>query len=200
MVAVQADVPGRVSKRRRRCPTSRRRTSARSRCRPTRRSWSWRRSELAAAYADVINKGESSEFYDMFEAEGDHFRDEHRRRPRSERLDAFNTTAAHDGQPHVRVVAGRSRPFALPRSRAARSSPCNVNETDTVTPTNADAVIKLENNPTREDARRRRAVLDGLLDDLHRSALLLRARAQGSNEKIRLLGYSSDILDAKVIK
>ena len=37
--------------------------------------------QLAAAYADVINKGEDSEYYDLFEAEGDQFRDERRRRP-----------------------------------------------------------------------------------------------------------------------
>src|SRR6187402_977099 len=52
--------------------------------------------QLAAAYADVINKGESSEFYDQFEAEGDQFRTSVAA-DREKRLADFNTTAASTG-------------------------------------------------------------------------------------------------------
>ena len=48
--------------------------------------------ELAAAYADIINKGEDSEYFDMFEAEGDHLR-ESIAADRQRRLDEFNKTA-----------------------------------------------------------------------------------------------------------
>ena len=80
--------------------------------------------QVAAAYADVINKGEDSEYFGMFEAEGDHFR-ESIAADRQKRLDEFNETGdATTGSLDVR----RRPPARTPRSpwrrsRAARSSP-----------------------------------------------------------------------------
>ena len=65
--------------------------------------------ELAAAYSDVINKGEDSEYYDLFEAEGDHLR-ESIAADRQRRLEEFNKTARQDRQPDLRVDAGRAGP------------------------------------------------------------------------------------------
>ena len=96
LVAVQAHVPGEPRGVDADARPRARSTSARRRCRRTRRSSSCRPDELAAAYADVINKGEDSEFFDMFEAEGDHLR-ESIAADRQRRLDEFNKTAATTG-------------------------------------------------------------------------------------------------------
>ena len=154
--------------------------------------------DVAAAYADVINKGEDSEFYDMFEAEGDHLR-ESITADRQRRLDEFNKTASTTGSLTFASSPGAHDPFALLTLESGAIVAVNVNETDTVTPTNADAVIKLENNPTVKTLAGADQSSTGF-STTFTDQVFFYVPGQGSNEKIRLLGYSSDILDAKVIK
>ena len=78
--------------------------------------------QLAAAYADVINLGEDSEFYDQFEAEGDQFR-ESVAADRDQRLADFNTTAASTGTLSFESMPGSHPRLHWPHSRAVRSSP-----------------------------------------------------------------------------
>ena len=157
--------------------------------------------ELAAAYADIINNGESSEYYDLFEAEDDHLR-ESIAADRQRRLEVFNQTAATSaktGDLTFSASPGEQDPFALLTLESGAIVAVNVNETDTVTPTNADAVIKLENNPTVKTLAGADQSATGF-STTFTDQIFFYVPGQGSNEKIRLLGYSSDILDAKVIK
>ena len=109
----------------------------------------------------------------MFEAEGDQFR-ESIAADRQRRLDEFNDDRGVDGQPDVRVDARRARPLRPATLESGAIVAVNVNETDTVTPTNADAVIKLENNPTVKTLAGAEQSVDRLLHDVHRPDLLLR--------------------------
>ncbi|MET0734601.1 MAG: glycosyl transferase [Microbacterium sp.] len=154
--------------------------------------------QVAAAYADVINKGEASEFYDMFEADGDQFRTSVAA-DRQKRLDEFNQTAATTGSLTFESVPGAHAPFALATLESGAIVAVNLNELDTVKPTNADAVIKLENNPTVKTLAGAEQSSTGFTTTFG-DQLFFYVPGQGSTEKIRLLGYSSSILDAKVIK
>ncbi len=154
--------------------------------------------EVAAAYSDIINKGEASEYYSLFETEGDHLR-ESIAGDRQRRLEEFNKTAATTGSLAFASTPGAQDPFALLTLESGAIVAVNVNETDTVTPTNADAVIKLENNPTVKTLAGADQSSTGF-STTFTDQIFFYVPGQGSNEKIRLLGYSSDILDAKVIK
>ena len=74
----------------------------------------------------------------------------------------------------------------------------NINEIDTVTPTNSDAVIKTDGNETVKALAGADQSATGFATTFT-DQVFFYVPGPGSNEKIRLLGYSSDILDAKVI-
>jgi hypothetical protein len=153
--------------------------------------------ELAAAYADIINNGESSEFYSQFEAEGDQFRTSVAA-DREKRLAAFNTTAASTGSLSFDSVPGAHPPLALATLESGAIVAVSLNEIDTVQPTNADAVIKLDTNPTVKTLAGAEQSATGFTTTFS-DQLFFYVPGQGSTEKIRLLGYASEILDAKVI-
>lgn len=158
--------------------------------------------EVAAAYSDIITNGENSEFYDLFEADGDQLRVSIAA-DRERRLADFNTTAsttASTATLEFSSAPGAEEPFALQTVESGAIVAVNINEIDTVKPTNEDAVIKV-------DADRNRTVkaLTGV--DQSQTGFVTTFSDQvffyvpstGSNERIRLLGYSSDILDAKIL-
>jgi hypothetical protein len=153
--------------------------------------------QLAAAYADVLNNGEDSEFYDQFEAEGDEFRVSVTA-DREKRLAEFNTTAASTGSLSFDSVAGEHPPLALATLESGAIVAVSVNEIDTVQPTNADAVIKLDTNPTVKTLAGAEQSATGFTTTFS-DQLFFYVPGLGSTEKIRLLGYGSEILDAKVI-
>lgn len=153
--------------------------------------------EIAAAYADVIDNGEESAFYDVFDPEGDQMRASIAA-DRQRRLDEFNQTGTGTGTFEFQASAGTQPPFALATIESGAIVAVNIHETDTVRPTTEDAVIKTENNP-------RAKVLTGAdqsatgFTTTFTDQVFFYVPGSGSGEKIRLLGYSSDILDAKVI-
>jgi hypothetical protein len=153
--------------------------------------------QLAAAYADVINKGEASEFYSQFEAEGDQFRVSIAA-DREKRLAEFNTTAASTGSLSFDSMAGTHPPLALATLESGAIVAVNINEVDTVQPTNADAVIKLDGNATVKTLAGAEQSATGFTTTFS-DQLFFYVPGLGSTEKIRLLGYGSEILDAKVI-
>lgn len=153
--------------------------------------------QIAAAYADVINKGEESEFYDLFEADGDQLRASVTA-DRQRRLDEFNQTAATTGSLEFTSAPGPQPPFAMQTLESGAIVAVNINEIDTVKPTNADAVIKVDGNQTVKALAGADQSATGFATTFS-DQVFFYVPGPGSKEKIRLLGYSSDILDAKVI-
>jgi hypothetical protein len=154
--------------------------------------------QLAAAYADILNKGEDSEFYDLFQTDVDQFRTGVAA-DRQKRLDAFNATGAETGSLTFESVAGATDPLALATLESGAIVAVSLSETDTVKPTNADAVIKVGDNPTVKTLAGAEQSATGFTTTFS-DQLFFYVPSQGSTEKIRLLGFASDILDAKVIK
>lgn len=152
---------------------------------------------VAAAYADIINKGEESEFYDLFEAEGDHLR-ESIAADRQRRLDDFNKTGDKTGSLTFSASPGAQTPFALATVESGAIVAVNIDEIDTAKPTDADAVIKAENSPAVKTLAGADKSATGFTTTFS-DQVFFYVPGPGSDEKIRLLGYSSDILDAKVI-
>lgn len=156
--------------------------------------------QVAAAYADILNNGESSEYYDAFESDGDQFR-LNVAANRVERTAAFNETAsttATTGNLAFAASAGSFDPTALATLESGAILAVSVSETDTVTPTTADAVIKFENNQTVRALTGVEESATGVTTTFS-DQLFFYVPAQGSGEKIQLLGYGSNLLEAKVI-
>jgi len=154
--------------------------------------------ELAAAYADVINNGEASPSYDLFEVEGDQLRTSIAA-DRERRLADFNTTAAGTGQLVFTTTAGPQAPYALQTVESGAIVAVNINEIETATPTVPEAVIKSgEKNPSVKTLAGAEQSPTGF-ETTYSDQVFFYVPGPGSNEKIRLLGYSSDILDAKIL-
>lgn len=154
--------------------------------------------QVATAYADIINNGEDSEYFDMFEADGDQLR-RGIAADREDRLARFNETGTSTASLTFEAVPGPQDPFALATLESGAIVAVSLNEVDTATPTNPDAVIKLPENATVQALTGTDQSPTGFTTT-YGDQIFFYVPGQGSNEKIRLLGYASDILDAKVIK
>ncbi len=152
--------------------------------------------QLATAYADVLTNGGNSQYASLFDEQTDRF-SASVQEDRQRRLDEFNATATDTGTLAFGASAGSQSPLALATVESGAIVAVTVNETDTVTPASADVVIKLDNNPEAKAltgvAESQTGVTTTFTDQL-----FFYVPAQGSTAKIRLLGYSSNILEAKV--
>lgn len=158
--------------------------------------------DLAAAYADVLNKGDQSEYAGLFDLANDHFHASVADK-RSQQLEAFNKTGKKTATLTFSSTVGPEAPLALATLESGAIVAVNINETDTVKPTNKDAVIKLNDknnpNPTVKTLTGVDQSATGFTTT-YSDQLFFYVPGQGSTEKIRLLGYSSNILSAAVIK
>lgn len=152
--------------------------------------------QVAAAYADILTNGDDSQYADQFDADGDTFRTQVAA-SRKERLDAFNKTGSETGELTFGAEAGDTTPVALATLDSGAIVAVTVNETDTVKPTNDDAVIKVDDNPIVKALAGASQSATGFTSTFA-DQLFFFVPAQSSNERIQLLGYSSDILNAKV--
>lgn len=154
--------------------------------------------KLAAAYADVVTNGAKSPFASSFDTSADQFAPSVAA-DRQKRLAAFNQTGSATGSLTFATSAGQQPPLALATLESGAIVAVNLYETDTVRPTNADAVIKLDNNPTVQLLAGTAQSQTGFVTTFS-DQLFFYVPGQGSNEKIRLLGYASNILSAGVIQ
>lgn len=154
--------------------------------------------DLAAAYADVLDKGAKSEFAAMFDEKSDTFRSLVAEN-RATLLKNFNETGEKTGRVSFAAEAGPSEPLSLVTLDSGAIVAVTVTENETIVPTDSDAVIKLGDN-----------VVVKALSGVSQSSTGFRTQytdqlyffvpAQGSNEKIQLLASRSNVLDAKVVK
>ena len=153
--------------------------------------------DLAAAYADVLNEGDGSEYAELFDDAADQFR-AGVTADREARLAAFNETGAQTGSLTFESVAGEQPPVALATLENGAIVAVTVNENETVKPTTEDAVIKLDGNPTVSTLTGATQSATGFTTTFG-DQLFFYVPAKSSSERIQLLGYTSHILDAKVI-
>jgi len=153
--------------------------------------------EVAAAYADVINNGEQSTYYDMFESEGDQLRASIAA-DRQRRLEDFKKTGESTASLEFSSAPGVQAPFALQTVESGAIVAVNINEIDIAKPTVPEAVIKAGENTSVKTLAGADQSATGF-ETTFSDQVFFYVPGPGSNEKIRLLGYSSDILDAKIL-
>ncbi|GAA3772398.1 hypothetical protein GCM10022240_25560 [Microbacterium kribbense] len=163
--------------------------------------------KIAAAYADIIDHGDASASAGAFDTHADLFLKGVMAK-RKEQLAEFDKTAAKadkdaksskTGSLTFTALAGSAPPLALATLESGAIVAVNVNETETVKPTNADAVIKLTNNPRVQALTGVKESQTGFTTT-YSDQLFFYVPGVGSGDaSIRLLGYSSNILGAKVV-
>lgn len=152
---------------------------------------------VAGAYADVLNNGDDSEFAAVFDGENDPFRAQVAEN-RATLLKNFNKTGEETGKVSFRARAGAAEPLSLVTLDSGAIVAVTVVESESVVPTDEDAVIKLGDNVVVK-------ALSGVTQSKsgfttrYADQLYFFVPAQGSNEKIQLIASRSNILDAKVV-
>ncbi|MFI8631858.1 glycosyl transferase [Microbacterium sp. NPDC077663] len=153
---------------------------------------------VAAAYADVLDKGDKSEFAALFDKETDTFRPLVAEN-RAAVLKKFNETGEETGTVSFLAEPGDSEPLSLVTLDSGAIVAVTVTENETAVPTNDDAVIKLGENVVVK-------ALSGVsqsstgFQTRYTDQLYFFVPAQGSNDKIQLLASRSNVLDAKVVE
>ncbi len=152
--------------------------------------------EVAAAYADLINNGQNSASWALFDTANDlllpAIEDNKRKR-----TDELNQTGQGTAEISFAASAGPASPIALATLDTGAIVAVNVYESDTAKPTNADAVIKLDNNPAVKALTGVDQSATGFTTT-YSDQIFFYVPSQGSDDKIRLLGYRSSLLEAKV--
>lgn len=153
--------------------------------------------QIAAAYSDIIDKGESSAHWAEFDTGDDQLfagiRDDRQRR-----LDELNQTGSGTSSLTFASTAGTEAPLALTTQDGGAIVAVDLYETDTATATAEGAVIKLENSPVVR-------ALTGIdqsargFNTTYIDQAFFYVPLKDTGEKIRLLGYRSNILEAKEI-
>lgn len=155
--------------------------------------------QLATAYADVMDKGDDSEYAKIFDTDtdSDSFRVQVAA-DRQRRLTEFNETGTETGTMTFSTSAGDTDPAALATLDSGAIVAISVVESDKVEPTNEDAVIKVPDNTVVQTLTGETESKTGF-ETTFSDQLFFFVPAQSSNQRIQFLGYSSDVLNAKVV-
>ncbi len=149
--------------------------------------------QVAAAYADVLLKGDTSEYAALFDPEGDLLR---------EQLGVTGQQAINDGLPPTADAAysnvvGESPTVALATNDSGALVTVSIEQTEKVTP-NDGGTIGFEPGPA--------AALSGFSDKSAKGVqrvigvqLLFYVPSVGSEEQIRLLGWSESLIGASEV-
>lgn len=154
--------------------------------------------QVASAYADLIDNGENSPYWDDFDTADDLLLPSIAQN-RQQRTDALNQTGSSTAKMEYSSTAGPAAPMALTTLDGGAIVAVEVRETDRVTPTNQDAVIRLPENPTVRALTGVEQSATGFTTT-YSDQLFFYVPLEGTNEPIRLLGYRSNIIEAKVIE
>ncbi|TFB58685.1 hypothetical protein E3N86_13305 [Cryobacterium sp. Hz7] len=144
--------------------------------------------QVAAAYADVLQLGEASPSYALFEAEGDSFRTQVTELKTSRQAGLPSTASIEFG-----AAAGTGRTVALATNDSGSIVAVSLTETETVKPVDAGATVSPEGASK---------ALSGItatakgITSTYGDQLLFHVPAAGSNEKIVFLGFSQGLISS----
>lgn len=154
--------------------------------------------QLATAYADVLAEGESSQFASLFDLEGDMFRVA-LEQARAETLAVFNETASETGEMTFGQTAGTTDPAALATLESGALVAVTVDTSIVTRPRGDDIVVRFpENRPVVALVGEETSSTG--VQETATNQLFFSVPAQGSSDKIRLLGYSSGIRSAELLE
>lgn len=156
--------------------------------------------QLASAYADVLNRGDKSQYAALFDKETDTFL-EQTQKAHAAQLAAFNKSAKKGGQTGSMTFlasGGSTDPSALATLDSGAIVAVQVNDSTITKPTSSGAVIFA--SPEAKALTGTKQSTSGYTTTYSDQLFFYVPGQGGANTKIQMLGYASDILSAKVNK
>jgi hypothetical protein len=153
--------------------------------------------QVAEAYADIVDNGEGSPSWGLFDTASDQLLASIRA-DRDGRLAELNQTGEGTSSLTFDTTAGTQTPLAMTTLDGGAIVAFDVLETETAQATDPDAVIRLPENPT---VRALTGVEEGKgFTQAFVDQLFVYVPPKAADEPIRVLGYRSNLLEAKVIE
>ncbi|WP_341957325.1 glycosyl transferase [Microbacterium sp. LWH13-1.2] len=155
--------------------------------------------ELAATFSDVVDAGEQSASYGLFDEISQNLAKSIRDSRQAVVQNLADNGAAATSQTAFDIAPADSAPVSMTTLGSGAIVAVSLVDTETVTPTSADAVIRFGDNAQAK-------ALTGVTESAkgvttkYEFQLFFSVPAQGSTEQIRLLAVRQDLLSVEVIK
>lgn len=155
--------------------------------------------ELASAFADVVDAGEKSEFRSAFDPVTIALADSITESRKAVTQGLADNGAAETSKAAFDIAASDEPPVALATLDSGAIVAVSLVDSETITPTTSDAVIRFGEN---EEAKTLTGVEEASkgVKTTYGLQLFFSVPSQGSTEQVRLLAVHQDILDVEVIK
>jgi hypothetical protein len=156
-------------------------------------------SELAGAFSNFVDAGDKSEFVGGFDELATKAADSVRASRDAIVKGLKDAGADTTSQATFAMAPSEYEPLSLATLNSGAVVSVSVIDTQQVTPTSPDAVIKYDGNAEAKALTGASEAAKGV-ETTYGIQLFFAVPAQGSNEQIRLLAYHQDLLSVKVIK
>lgn len=154
---------------------------------------------VASAFADVVDAGEKSEYYGLFDPVAITLAESIKDSREAVNQGLVDKGAAETSKISFDIVPSSADPVALATLDSGAIVAVSMVDSETITPTSDDAVIRFGENPEAKALTGVEEASKGV-ETSYGLQLFFSVPTQGSTAQIRLLAVHQDILDVKVIK
>ncbi|MCS3842696.1 glycosyl transferase [Microbacterium sp. AK031] len=155
--------------------------------------------ELTAAFADVVDTGEASEYRSLFDPVSITLADSIVASRAAVTQSLVDHGAAETSSTAFDIVPGTAPAVAMATLDSGAIVAVSMIDSETIAPTSADAVIKFGENPEAKALTGVEEAAKGVVTT-YGLQLFFSVPAQGSTEQVRLLAVHQDILNVEVIQ
>ncbi|MEU4015921.1 glycosyl transferase [Microbacterium sp. NPDC028030] len=155
--------------------------------------------ELAPAFADVVDTGESSEFYGLFDDLSLNLAQSIKDSRQAVVQGLADKGASKTSKAAFDMAPTTAEPISMTTLDSGAIVAISMTDTETVTPTGSDVVIRFGDNAQAKALTGATESAKGV-ETTYEFQLFFSVPAQGSTEQIRLLAVHQDLLSVKVIK
>ncbi|MDN3444511.1 glycosyl transferase [Microbacterium sp. APC 3901] len=156
-------------------------------------------SELAETFADIVDTGETSASYGLFDEISQNLAQSIRDSRQAVVQNLADNGAAETSQTAFDMIPADSAPVSMATLDSGAIVAVSLVDTESVTPTSADAVIRFGDNAQAKALTGVSESAKGVTTK-YEFQLFFSVPAQGSTEQIRLLAVRQDLLSVEVIK
>lgn len=155
--------------------------------------------EVSAAFADVVDAGEKSEYYGLFDPVSITLAESISASRESVKQGLVDKGAAKTSAISFDIVPSNEAPVALATLDSGAIVAVSMIDSETIKPTSGDAVIRFGENPEAKTLTGVEEASKGVVTK-YGLQLFFSVPAQGSTAQVRLLAVHQDILNVEVIK
>ncbi|KJL28047.1 hypothetical protein [Microbacterium oxydans] len=155
--------------------------------------------DLAAAFADVVDAGETSASYGLFDEQALKYAQSVKDSRQVIVQNLADKGASTTSSVAFDMAPTSESPIAMTTLDSGAVVAVSLTDTETVTPTSADVVIRYGENPLAKALTGASESAKGV-ETTYQFQMFFAVPAQGSSESIRLLAVHQDLISVKVIK